>query len=429
MASTIIHVPRRFVSHEWGGTETVVTEIARQQIAAGLSPKIITSMALAHEARETLHGIPVERHGYCYPFFGLSAADKAAMDKKGGNLLSLSLFKALLKEDDVRLYHAHALKRLGGTVATAARLRRKPLVVSLHGGVFDVPAAELEAMAQPMKGHFEWGRIFGAVFRSRQLLHDADLVICVGQNEYDAAKRRLPHDRISYLPNGVDSTRFAQGDGARFRARHGLPQDAFVILNISRIDAQKNQLALLNAFAYRAAAETSAHLVLIGPETQPAYAQRLRDRILELGLQNRVRLLPGLRHDDPSLLDAYQACDVFALPSIHEPFGIVVLEAWSAHRPVIASAVGGLKTLIRHGENGLLFENEADLTLHLERLQTDRTMRQNLATAGREEARARYDWCCIHDQLERLYQQAERHHSRNPSSLPQQNLVPSTDHV
>jgi glycosyltransferase involved in cell wall biosynthesis len=325
------------------------------------------------------------------------------MDKKGGNLLSLSLFKALLKENDVRLYHAHALKRLGGTVATAARLRRKPLVVSLHGGVFDVPAAELEAMAQPMKGHFEWGRIFGAVFRSRQLLHDADLVICVGQNEYDAAKRRLPHDRISYLPNGVDSTRFAQGDGARFRARHGLPQDAFVILNISRIDAQKNQLALLNAFAYRAAAETSAHLVLIGPETQPAYAQRLRDRILELGLQNRVRLLPGLRHDDPSLLDAYQACDVFALPSIHEPFGIVVLEAWSAHRPVIASAVGGLKTLIRHGENGLLFENEADLTLHLERLQTDRAMRQNLATAGREEARARYDWRCIHDQLERLY--------------------------
>jgi glycosyltransferase involved in cell wall biosynthesis len=416
MPQQIIHVPRRFVAHEWGGTETVITEIARQQQAAGHAPKIVTSMALSTQHRETISGIPVERHRYCYPFFGLSLADKAALDKKGGNLLSLPLFASLLTQRDVRLYHAHSLKRLGGTVATAARLRRKPFVVSLHGGVFDVPAAELGTMTRPIEGKFEWGRAFGALFRSRHLLEDADMVICVGQSEHDAARKKLSHDRIAYLPNGVDSAKFRQGDGARFRARHGIPQDSFLVLNISRIDSQKNQQVLLEAFAKLAKQDLDARLVLIGPETQPDYAARLRQRTAELGLKERVQILPGLRHDNPALLDAYQACDVFVLPSMHEPFGIVVLEAWSAGKPVITSRVGGLKTLIDHERTGLFFEDEAQLASQLLKLHTSPYLRRQLAEAGQQEAETHYDWRRIHDRQETLYQQAEAHHLSHHTS-------------
>ncbi|SKA93184.1 Glycosyltransferase involved in cell wall bisynthesis [Prosthecobacter debontii] len=411
MAARIIHVPRRFVSHEWGGTETVITEIARQQKQAGFEPRIITSMALAHEAHEIIQGIEVQRHRHCYPFFGLTDAEKAALDKKGGNLLSLPLFGALMREQDVRLFHAHSLKRLGGMVATAARLRRKPLVVSLHGGVFDVPAEEMQTMIQPISGKFEWGRLFGAVFRSRQLLDDADMIICVGQSELEAAQKKLQHNRIDYLPNGVESHRFTQGEGARFRAAHGIPQDAFLVMNISRIDAQKNQMVLVNAFSDLAKEDASAHLVLIGPETQPDYAAKLRARIAELGLATRIHLLPGLRNDDPALLDAYQACNVFVLPSMHEPFGIVVLEAWSAGKPVIASHVGGLKTLINHQRDGLFFHDEADLTAALRELKAHPERCLALGQAGQMEARTHYDWKRIHQRLETLYQQAEEHHN------------------
>ena len=90
-ARTIIHVPRRFVASEWGGTETVVLEISKQQRTAGLNPRIITSMALADRNHDEIADIPVDRYPHVYPFFGLSAADRAAMDKKGGNLLSLPL--------------------------------------------------------------------------------------------------------------------------------------------------------------------------------------------------------------------------------------------------------------------------------------------------------------------------------------------------
>jgi len=214
-ATTIVHVPRRFVAEEWGGTETVILEISRQQQRAGWSPVIMTSMALARQRQETIGGVPVKRYPYCYPFFGLSAADRAALDKKGGNLLSLSLFWAMYREQNVRLYHAHTLKRVGGEVRTAALWRKKPLVVSLHGGVFDVPAAELGSLLKPIENKTEWGKPFGALFGSRKVLAEADYVICVGRSEMEKARRELSHDRIAYLPNGVDCAKFATG--IRFR--------------------------------------------------------------------------------------------------------------------------------------------------------------------------------------------------------------------
>jgi len=414
----VVHVPRRFVANEWGGTETVILEIARQQQRAGLRPVIVTSAALAKARAEHIGGVPVERHGYCYPFFGLDDAARAAMDKKGGNLLSLPLFFSLLAAKNVRLFHAHALKRLGGEVRTAARLRRKPFVVSLHGGVFDVPAAELDSMTAPIRGKREWGKIFGAMFGSRRLLEDADHVVCVGQSELEQARRVLSHDRVTYLPNGVDTRRFAHGDGGAFRAQHGIARNAHVVLNISRIDAQKNQLLLVEAFAQFASVQGDAVLVLIGPETQPDYAAKVRASIARLGLGDRVKLLPGMPGDSADLVNAFHACDVFVLPSRHEPFGIVVLEAWSAGKAVVTSDLGGLRTLVTDGRTGLKFapdasDASAQLAAHLIRLARDPELRSRLGAEGRTEAHAHYDWERINGRLETIYRAAELHAARS----------------
>jgi glycosyltransferase involved in cell wall biosynthesis len=415
--TTIVHVPRRFVAEEWGGTETVILEISRQQRHAGLNPVIMTSMALAQRPDETISGVAVKRYPYCYPFFGLSAGDKAAMDKKGGNLLSFSLFAAMLREPNVRLFHAHALKRLGGEVRTSAHWRKKPLVVSLHGGVFDVPQAELDSMLQPIEDKTEWGKPFGAFFGSRRVLDDADQVICVGQSELDKAKQKMTHDRIAYLPNGVDCAKFASGDGAAFRAKHNIDPHAFLVLNVSRIDAQKNQLLLLEAFALLRTQQSKAVLVLIGPETQPAYAARLRAFATARKLSGCVKFLAGMRNDDPELVQAFHASNVFVLPSMHEPFGIVVLEAWSAGRPVVASHVGGLKTLVRDGETGLFFDPQAGdacaaLAAALKRLYDEPALRRHIAESGLLEARSHYDWTRIGQRLESLYQLAEENCAR-----------------
>ena len=408
----IIHVPRRFVADEWGGTETVILEISRQQQWDGWKPEIFTSLALSNNRRDKIGGVPVRRFPYTYPFFGLSQDQKQAMDKKGGNLLSFSLFAALLRAPDVRLFHTHALKRLGGEVLTAAKMRRKACVVTLHGGVFDVPAAEQKTMMEPSAGKCEWGKPFGALFRSRRLLEDADHVICVGEEEFQKARQRVPHERISLLPNGVDLEKFARGDGTGFRARHQIPPDAFVVMNISRIDFQKNQLLLLEAFEKFHAVRPDARLVLIGPETQPDYAEKLRSFIRQNCLDGCVQLLPGLHNDDPELVNAYHACDSFVLPSIHEPFGIVVLEAWSCGKPVIVSAVGGLQGLVREGETGFFIDpsspEAADRTAALlEKISRQPELARTLGRHGKKEVQSRYSWSIVAKKLETIYTEAE----------------------
>ncbi len=415
MSQRIIHVPRRFVREEWGGTETVVLEICKSQLALGASPEIWTSMALANSRHETMSGVPIRRFPYCYPFIGLSRDEKLAMDKKGGNLLSMSAFWAMWRSKDVRLYHAHVLKRLGGEVRTAARLNKKPYVVSLHGGIFDVPEEELTDMMKPIENKFEWGRLFGALFGSRRTLEDADYVICVGANEAEAARKSLPHDRVDYLPNGVDTEKFVSADGMAFRKTHGIPEDAFLLLTLSRLDSQKNQIALVEALAKWKSLHPDqaqrARVVLIGPQTQPAYVEKLKQKIAEFGLQDQVMILPGMKTDDPQLTQAFHACDAFVLTSRHEPFGIVVLEAWSSGKPVFVNQVGGLKTLVSHEKTGAFFNYETggsdELAALLQRGFENRDWLKQMGEAGREEARQNYDWKQISARLEGIYQKAE----------------------
>ena len=99
----ILHVPRRFSLNEWGGTEAVITHLCEGQFAAGWLPEIHTSLALSNTRKEQFRDIPIHRYNYCYPFWGLTREERHQLDKKGGNLLSWSLYHAMRKADNVRM--------------------------------------------------------------------------------------------------------------------------------------------------------------------------------------------------------------------------------------------------------------------------------------------------------------------------------------
>ena len=412
-----IQIPRRFIAAEWGGTETTILQSSRALNAAGQPTRIFTSLALSDTRREILHDVEVRRFSYCYPFFGLSADKRREMDKKGGNLLSLSLLWSLLREPGIDLLHAHTGKRLGGIVRTAARLRRIPYVITLHGGYFDIPSGQMQQMLAPIRKTFEWGKPLGALLGSRRVLQDAAAVLCVGDNEYQAARAALPGQRVELLPNGVDCNFFASGDAERFRAHYGIPAERRIILCVSRIDYQKNQLALVEALPSILQRHPDTQLVLIGPVTIDAYQRKLLQRIEQLGVQAHISLIPGLAADDPLLRGAYHAAGVFALPSLHEPFGIVVLEAWAAGLPVVAASVGGIPSFTRHGENVLHADPHhwESLARQLLNVMGNRQLASRLADNGSKLARDKYDWRVVSRQLTTLYQDLAGN-NRSPAS-------------
>ncbi len=138
-------------------------------------------------------------------------------------------------------------------------------------------------------------------------------------------------------------------------AEHGIPADAVVVACYSRFDPQKDQKTLVEAFDLLAAEFPKLHLVLAGPVTVPSFSRGAWMNGSTRARSGRaMRRLEQLAFSGAALADAYDACDVFVLPSRHEPFGIVVLEAWSAGKPVVVSRVGGLQHLVSEERRALL---------------------------------------------------------------------------
>jgi glycosyltransferase involved in cell wall biosynthesis len=405
----VIQIPRRFVRQEWGGTETVVLETAQRLPLYGVSTKIFCPNALASSDEEQIDGVSVQRFDYFYPYLGLKPGAKEALDKKGGNLFSFPLRQALLSEPELDLIHLHTMKRLGGIARQVAHTRKIPYVVSLHGGAFDVPADEVASWTEPTRGALEWGKALGAWVGSNRVLDEAAAILCVGENERKATQARYPKQRVEWLPNGVDTKRFSHGDGAGFRLRHKIAASAFLVLTVARIDPQKNQLLAVRALPELLQREPKLHLLFIGAVTSSAYREELLAEAARLGVASHLTILPGL---PPAMIpDAYHAADVFLLPSRHEPFGIVIVEAWAAGLPVVASAVGGVPYLIDEGQTGFLFpsDEQHDLVralLQVRHLCPER--RRELVGTARQLAAQRYDWDRITGQLAKLYGECAR---------------------
>lgn len=407
----IAHVTRRFAADAWGGTETVVLETSKRLQALGHSTAVVTTTAMAPTREEAIQGVPVLRHPYFYPYIGLSASAREALDRKAGNLFSFSLSRRLRKTP-ADVFHLHTGKRLGGIARAAAIAHRKPYVVSLHGGAFDVPAAEAATWTAPTAGALEWGKALGWWVGSRHVLRDAAAVICLSEAERAAVKARQPGARTVVLPNGVDTQRFRSGHGAAFRARHGIRPDARLVLTMGRIDPQKQQHLAVEAVAQLRAQQIDAHLLLIGAVTDDAYGAMLTRTIADRGLAAHVTRIDGLRSNDPALVDAYHAADVFLLPSIHEPFGIVVLEAWAAGCPVVASRVGGIPGFATHLRNAFLFEpgDVSHAVTGLTSVLLHPALGRTLAEAGRRRAAERFDWIKVTEELVHLYEDVRRAH-------------------
>ena len=156
-------------------------------------------------------------------------------------------------------------------------------------------------------------------------------------------KYKIDESKIIISPNPIDTDIFSPD-----RNDH----EGIRILFVGRInDPRKNVSMLMDAFSKLISKRQDVKLWLVGEEP----SENLRNLASQLNISNKVKYFKDVPHDE--IVNFYQSCDVFALPSYQEGLGIVVLEAMSCGLPVVSTRCGGPEWLLQDGENALLVEN------------------------------------------------------------------------
>jgi D-inositol-3-phosphate glycosyltransferase len=250
------------------------------------------------------------------------------------------------------LLHAHYW--LSGQVAAVAKERwGVPLIQSMHtlGKVKNLALATGDC-AEPA------ARIRGEA----EVTAAADRLVANTDTEARQLVELYGADpwRVETVSPGVDLSVFRPGPAAAARRRLGLPADAVVLVFAGRIQPLKGPDVVLRAAAHllRSDPALAGRLVVVlvgGPSGSEVGAPGRLDGLADaLGVAGHVRMEPPCPQRE--LADWYRAATAVLVPSHSESFGLVALEAQACGTPVVAAAVGGLRTAVRDGYSGVLVD-------------------------------------------------------------------------
>ncbi len=209
-------------------------------------------------------------------------------------------------------------------------------------------------------------------------------------------------ERIEIVPPGVDHAFFSPGSRRGARQALGLGAEP-VLLFVGRIQPLKGVDVAVEALDRLGRAD--ARLVIVGGSSGlegDHEVQRIEKLIADRGLGDRVTMVPPQPHH--VLSTYYRAADICLVPSRSESFGLVALEAAACGTPVVASDVGGLRTLVDHGRTGLRVSGRdpGDYAAAVRRILDDPVLADRLSGRAAEAATA-YTWTSMAARLRRVY--------------------------
>ena len=331
-----------------GGMNIYVVESAQRMAAMGVSVDIFTRRTHASET-ETVEISPGVRVRYFECGHGTLTKEQLPAHISG---LSKE-FLRLLKDEKYDAIHSHYW--ISGKVAMpAAKELGIPLVHTMHtmARVKNLNLAEGET-PEPMI------RVQGetqVVAAANALVANTDAEAASLVSLYDACP-----DIVHVVSPGVDLYTFTPGQGrSAARTTVGLPQEALVVSFVGRIQPHKGPEVLI-----RATSELVKHSPLLrhklivniiggasGANTEEV--DRLKELATWLAIDDVVRFAPPVPRAD--LAQWYRAADLVVVPSYSESFGLVALESQACGTPVVATAVGGLRTAVADGISGVLVD-------------------------------------------------------------------------
>jgi D-inositol-3-phosphate glycosyltransferase len=247
----------------------------------------------------------------------------------------------------------------------------------------------------------------------RRTMAAADRVIAA--TEVDRAQMLAAYGAnprtVAIVPGGVDLGLFRPGSRARARRTLGLG-DERVLLFVGRIQRLKGIDLLIRAAAELAEDGPPLRVLVVGGTAPGLHGRvseeereiaRLRALAAQLGLEDVVQFVGAVEQHRLPLY--YRAADVTVMPSTYESFGLVAVESLACGTPVVASRVGGLPTIVRDGENGLLvpWRHPRLFADKIRAILSDPALRRRLGRSGTAAAR-RFGWAAIARQTLEVYE-------------------------
>lgn len=363
-----------------GGVEELTGRLARHLAAGGDEVEVWTPLIDATTPNdEEVHGIRVRRFAMPMPPARVGPILRLP-GRAGGTFLRLLRAVRQFSPD---VLHVQCFGVNGAYATVLSAITRIPLVVTLQGETV-MDDDDIYSKAASLRGALRLGlrRASAVTACSQFVLDDA------------AARFGLTPGRGQVIFNGVD----------RFETEPcpvPVPFERFVVC-LGRVVPKKGFDLAIEAFHVVADRVPGVGLVIAGAGTCRPDLETLADR---LGLRARVHFTGSLGR--PQVEWVMRNAEVFLMPSRVEPFGIVVLEAWRAGRPVIVSASGGAPEFVRDGVDGLVVDptDTPRLAEAVTMLLEDRPSGERLAASGAERVK-RFDWRLITAEYRQVYEQA-----------------------
>ena len=229
-------------------------------------------------------------------------------------------------------------------------------------------------------------------------LKDAAAVIaCSNYEKEEMMKMAIHPSKIHVIPMGINLDEWEGCNGERFRRKYGLIGKR-LILFVGTKNYHKGAIHLLEAMERMKGKMEDLTLVSLGLPTKEwrKKSSKLHTRLLDLGYVS-----------EEEKRDAFDACDVFAMPSRYDSFGIVYLEAWRCAKPVIGAKVGAIPEVIEEGKDGLLVEfgEVSQLASAITSLLNNPNLSREMGEKGREKVITKLNWEKNIPMIENVYDQ------------------------
>ena len=291
----------------------------------------------------------------------------------------------LIKVNEYDLIHSHIFP----ASIIGALLKRKtglPLLTTVQGG--------------DLADYLETGSSFNWLLKPiiKWALEKSDIVHTVSTH-MEIAVKKLGIMNTKVIPNGVDIKLFRRRDKRALKNKYKIDLDKFIIVSHSRL-TPKNGLDILIKAIDRLQNQEKVILLLVGGGEQK---KELKELVKKLDLESLVKFY-GYQ-DRQTTAELLALSDVFVRPSRQEGFGIAFLEAMASGLPVIGTKQGGIKEIIKHGEEGILapVDKTDSLALAIQTLRKKIKLRILMGQKGREKVIKTYSWVKISNDLEEVY--------------------------